>query len=231
MEYYLDTPLFGVTLSIVAFIIGVYINKKMKLSITNPLLVSSLIIIIFLLYFNIDYEIYNKGGSIISFFIGPATVVLAVPLYKNIRLLKENYISILIGITLGSIAGIISIILMSKLFAVDKIIMISLLPKSTTAAISMEISDQIGGIPSLTVAFTVVTGIVGNSMALYIYKLFNIKDKTAQGVALGTSAHALGTAKAMEMGEIEGALASLAISLAGIISIFLIPWLIKLLSI
>lgn len=231
MEYYLDTPLFGVTLSIVAFIIGVYINEKMELSITNPLFISSLIIITFLLYFNIDYEIYNKGGSIISFFIGPATVALAVPLYKNIRLLKENYISILIGITLGSIAGIISIILMSKLFAIDNIIMISLLPKSTTAAISMEISDQIGGIPSLTVAFTVITGILGNSMAFYIFKLFKIKDETSKGVALGTSAHALGTAKAMEMGEIEGALSSLAISVAGIISIFLIPWLIKLLSI
>lgn len=231
MEYYLDTPLFGVTLSIVAFIIGVYINEKMELSITNPLFISSLIIITFLLYFNIDYEIYNKGGSIISFFIGPATVALAVPLYKNIRLLKENYISILIGITLGSIAGIISIILMSKLFAIDNIIMISLLPKSTTAAISMEISDQIGGIPSLTVAFTVITGILGNSMAFYIFKLFKIKDETSRGVALGTSAHALGTAKAMEMGEIEGALSSLAISVAGIISIFLIPWLIKLLSI
>lgn len=231
MEYYLDTPLFGVTLSIVAFIIGVYINEKMELSITNPLFISSLIIITFLLYFNIDYEIYNKGGSIISFFIGPATVALAVPLYKNIRLLKENYISILIGITLGSIAGIISIILMSKLFAIDNIIMISLLPKSTTAAISMEISDQIGGIPSLTVAFTVITGILGNSMAFYVFKLFKIKDETSRGVALGTSAHALGTAKAMEMGEIEGALSSLAISVAGIISIFLIPWLIKLLSI
>ena len=231
MALYLDTPLFGVTISIIAFIIGIYMSKKTKIAIINPLVVSYIIIISFLLYFNIDYEIYNKGGSIISFFIAPATVVLAVPLYKNIKLLKERWPSILIGITLGSLAGLFSIFLMSKIFKIDDIVMLSLFPKSTTAAISMEIADQIGGIPALAVAFTAVTGIVGNFMGDYIFKLFKIKDKVSRGVALGTASHALGTAKAMEMGETEGALSSLAITVAGIISVFLIPWFIKILSI
>ena len=231
MTMYLDTPLFGVTISILAFLIGVYINKKTGKALLNPLIVSYIIIISFLLYFDIDYEVYNKGGSIISFFIAPATVVLAVPLYKNIKLLKGRWFSVLIGITLGSLARLFSIYIMSKLFKIDTTVMISLFPKSTIAAISMEIAEQIGGIPALAVAFTVVTGNIGYFMAEYIFKWFNIKDKISKGLALGTASHALGTAKAMEMGETEGALSSLAITVAGILSVFLIPWFMKLLSI
>lgn len=228
---YINTPLFGVTISICAFVVGIYINKKTKMAILNPLAVSIIIIMSFLLFFDIDYDIYNKGGSIITFFLGPATVVLAVPLYKQKKLLKENWAIILIGITMGSLAGLFSILWMNKLFKMDDIMMISLLPKSTTAAISMEISDQIGGVPALTIAFTVVTGITGNMLGDYIFKTFKIEGKIAKGVALGTASHAMGTAKAMEMGEIEGALGSLAISAAGIIAVFLIPWFMKLMSI
>ncbi len=231
MTMYFDTPLFGMTISIVAFIIGMYINKKSKLAIFNPLLLSGIIIISFLSYFDIDYETYNKGGSIISFFIGPATVVLAVPLYKNIKLLKDRWLSILIGITVGSLAGLFTIFLLSKFLEIDHAIMVSMLPKSTTMAISMEIADQIGGVPALAAAFTAVAGIGGNFIGQYILRLFNVEDKVSKGVALGTASHALGTAKAIEMGETEGALASLSIGLAGIISVFLIPWFMNLLSI
>ena len=170
MAMYVNNPLFGVTISIAAFLIGVYINKKTKIAIFNPLIISYIIIISFLLHFNIDFETYNKGGSIISFFIAPAIVVLAVPLYKNIKLLKERWAPILIGIT-------------------------------------------------------------GNLIGEYIFKVFKIKDKVSKGVALGTTSHAMGIAKAMEMGETEGALGSLAITVAGIISVFMIPWFIKILSI
>ena len=228
MIAYLDTPLFGVTISIIAFIFGTYVSKKIKMPILNPLGVSAIIIIGFLLYFNIDYEVYNKGGSIISFFIGPATVILAVPLYRNIKLLKERWPSILIGITVGSLAGLLTIFIMSKLFKIDDIFMISMFPKSTTSAISMEIAEQIGGIPALAISYTAVAGIVGNFSAEYIFRIFKIKDKVSKGVAMGTASHALGTAKAMEMGETEGALSSLAISVAGVISVFLIPWFVKL---
>lgn len=230
MDMYLDTPLFGVSISIIAFFIGIYINKKTNKAILNPLIVSSIIIIGFLLYFDIDYEIYDKGGNIISFFIAPATVVLAVPLYKNIRLLKGKWFNVLIGVTLGSLAGLFSIYILSKLFKIEAIVMISLLPKSTTAAISMEIAEHIGGIPTLTLAFTVLTGNIGYFMAEYIFKWFNIDDKMSKGLALGTTSHVLGTAKAMELGETEGALSSLAITVAGIVSVFLIPWFMKLLS-
>lgn len=231
MAMYLDTPLFGITLSIVAFIIGMYINKKSKIALFNPLFIAGIIIISFLLYFDIDYDTYNKGGSIISFFIAPATVVLAVPLYKNIKLLKERWLSILIGIIIGSLAGLFTILLLSKFLEIDHGIMVSMLPKSTTTAISMEIANQIGGLPTLAVAFTAVAGIGGNFIGEYILRLFRINDKVSKGVALGTASHALGTAKAIEMGETEGALASLSIGLAGVISVFLIPWFMNLLSI
>jgi len=231
MAEYFDTPLFGITLSLVAFIIGMYVHGKIKMTIFNPLLISAIIIISFLSYFDIDYDTFNKGGSLISFFIAPATVALAVPLYKNIKLLKKRWLSILIGISLGSLAGLFTIFILSKLFKIDQTIMVTMFPKSTTTAISMEIAEQIGGIPTLAVAFTAVAGIGGNLVGEYVFKLFKINDKVSKGVALGTASHAVGTAKAMEMGETEGALSSLSIGVAGIVSVFLIPWFMKLLII
>lgn len=231
MAEYFDTPLFGITLSLVAFIIGMYVHGKIKMTIFNPLLISAIIIISFLSYFDIDYDTFNKGGSLISFFIAPATVALAVPLYKNIKLLKKRWLSILIGISLGSLAGLFTIFILSKLFKIDQTIMVTMFPKSTTTAISMEIAEQIGGIPTLAVAFTAVAGIGGNLIGEYVFKLFKINDKVSKGVALGTASHAVGTAKAMEMGETEGALSSLSIGVAGIVSVFLIPWFMKLLII
>lgn len=231
MVKYIDTPLFGVAISIIAFTIGLYINKKTEKAILNPLLLAQIMIICFLLYFDVDYEIYDKGGSIIGFFIAPATVVLAVPLYKNLKLLKGRGLIILIGIIVGSLAGILSIFIMGKMFKIDGAIMASMFPKSTTSAISMEIADQIGGIPALAVAFTAITGISGNLMSDYIFGIFKINDKVAKGIALGTTSHAIGTARAIELGETEGALSSLSISVAGIVSVFLIPWFMKLIGI
>lgn len=228
---YFDTPLFGVSITIITFLIGKYINEKTKMAVFNPILISAAIIIGFLLLFDIDYETYNLGGSIISFFIAPATVVLAVPLYKNIKLLKKRWLPILIGITVGSIAGLITIFVMSRLLDIDYTVMVSMFPKSTTTAISMEIAEQIGGLSTLAALFTAVAGISGNIMSEYIFKIFGINSKISRGVALGTSSHALGTAKAMEMGEVEGALSSLSITIAGLVSVFLIPWFVNILGI
>ncbi|HHV39193.1 MAG TPA: LrgB family protein [Tepidimicrobium sp.] len=225
MEY-LDTPLFGFAISIIAFEIGMYINRKTKISVLNPLIIATSIIIGLLLYFDIEYDIYNKGGSIISFFLGPATVVLAVPLYKQIDKFKANGIIILIGIAVGSLVNIISILYLGKLFGVTDDVILSLVPKSATAAISMEISRRIGGIPALTVAAAVVTGITGNVIGISVYRIFHIKDEVATGVGLGTASHAMGTAKAMELGEVQGAMGSPAISIAGLMTVFLAPWLI-----
>lgn len=226
---YLDTPIFGFVISIIAFQIGLFINKKTKKAIFNPLIIAIGLIIILLTYLNIDYEVYNKGGSIITFFLGPATVVLAVPLYKQIERLKSSGISVLLGIIVGCITSIISIFYLSKIFGLTESVSVSLIPKSVTAAISREISAQIGGIPALTVAVTVLTGITGNVIGPYVCKLFGIRDEVAMGIAMGTASHAIGTAKAMELGEVQGAMGSLAISVAGLITVFLTPWLLQIL--
>ena len=224
---YIDTPVFGFVITIVSLQIGNYISKKTKAAILNPLFIAIGLIMSLLILFDIDYEIYNKGGSLITFFVGPATVALAVPLYRQIKILKGNSIPIIIGIIVGTMVSIISIIYLSKLFGLDQTFLISLVPKSSTTAISQEVSAQIGGIPALSIAATIVTGITGYIFCPYIFKIFRIKDKIAIGIALGTISHASGTAKAMELGEIEGAMASLAIGLAGLATVLLAPWIIN----
>ncbi|MFA5576103.1 MAG: LrgB family protein [Tissierellaceae bacterium] len=229
MVDYLDTPLFGIFLSLIAFQIGMYINKRTKMAILSPLVIALIIIIGSLNLLKIDYETFNKGGSIISFFLGPATVILAVPLYKQINRLKESALPILIGIVVGSVFSIVSVIILGKMFDLSEVVIKSLVPKATTTAISQELSAQIGGIPAITIAGTLVNGISGNLMGVYIMKIFRIRDKEAVGVALGTTSHAVGTAKAMELGEIEGGMSSLSISIAGLVTVFLAPILIRLL--
>lgn len=216
-------PLFGILLSLVAFQIGTLLYKKTHFSIFNPLLVASVLVMIFLLYFGINYKTYNLGGNYISFFLGPATVVLAVPLYKKILLLKSNSLSILAGIITGCIAGISSILALSSLFGLDDTISRSLAPKSVTTPIGIEISKQIGGLPAVTVAAIVFTGILGAILGPFVCHCFRIKDKVAVGVAIGTASHALGTTRAMELGETEGAMSGLAIGIAGLITVFLVP--------
>lgn len=230
MKELLTTPLFGIILSLLAFEIGHFIYNKTKISIFNPLLIAITLVIAFLLKFNISLEDYNKGAQLISFFLAPATIVLAVPLYKKINLLKANALPILIGITLGSLSGIISVLALSKLFKIDKSIAASLVPKSITTPIGIEVSKQLGGIPAITVAAIIITGIIGAIIAPYVCRFLKIKNKIAIGIAIGTSSHALGTTKAVELGEIEGAMSSLSIGIAGIIIVFLLPLLIKIIA-
>lgn len=227
METYLDTALFGVTITIIAYSISLCINKKVKTAILNPIALSIIGIVGFLLYNNIDYEVYNKGGNIINFFIGPATVVLAVPLYKRIKLLKENFVAILLGILAGSLAGVISVIILGKVFELDNIIILSMIPKSTTSAIAIDIAAEIGGNPALAIAFVIATGILGNIIGPGILKAFGINNKIAKGISMGTASHVVGTAKAMELGEVEGAMSSLAIGIAGLITVLLIPFILR----
>jgi predicted murein hydrolase (TIGR00659 family) len=223
LNEFLSTPLFGILLSLVAFQVGVLLYKKTRSSFFNPLLVSFVLVILFLLYFKIDFETYNVGGDYISFFLGPSTVVLAVPLYKKIKLLKSDALPILAGISAGCIAGISSILLFSSLFGLDKVITSSLVPKSVTTPIGIEISKQIGGLPAITVAAIVVTGIIGAVLGPFICRSFRIKDNVAVGIAIGTASHALGTTRAIELGETEGAMSGLAIGIAGLITVFLAP--------
>lgn len=228
MIEYVDTNLFGVTLTIIVFSIANFIYKKVKNPLVNPIIISTIFIIWFLNYFGISLESYEDGGRLISFFLGPATVALSIPIYKKLELLKKNLIPTLIGVFMGSLAGILSITIMAKVFSLDNIMMLSLIPKSTTSAIAMDISRQIKGNPSITIAFVIATGTLGNILGPSILNMFKIKSKRAKGVALGTASHIVGTAKAMELGSVEGAMSSLAIGIAGIVTVFLAPLIINL---
>lgn len=228
MTELVNTPLFGITISLVTFEIGCFLNRKTKIAILNPLLISQVLIVLFLLGFHVSVDTYNKGGQLITFFLTPATVVLAVPLYKKIKLLKANAVPIVAGITFGSVLGMISIILLGKALGLSSLLKYSMVPKSVTTPIGIDISTQLGGIPAVTVIAVIITGILGAVAGPAICKLFKIKDKIAIGVAMGTAAHALGTTKAVELGEIEGAMSSLSVGVAGLITVIFAPLIVKL---
>lgn len=209
----------GIVLSLLAFEIGTWIRKKWKLAILNPLLISILIVIGFLVCFRIDYESYNSSAKYISYFLTPATVSLAIPLYQQIELLKKNLAAILVGILSGVLTSLFSILAMCTFFGMNHAQYVTLLPKSITTAIGMGISEELGGYVTITVAVIIITGIIGNVLAETICRIFKIEEPVAKGIAIGSSSHALGTAKALELGEIEGAMSSLSIAVAGILTV------------
>ena len=218
-EFVESSVYFGVILSLIAYAIGMYLHNKLKLALLNPLLISIVLIIGFLLITGIDYEIYQEGARYISYLLTPATVCLAIPLYEQLELLKKNYKAILIGIIAGVLSSLGSILSMAFLFGLDHKQYITLLPKSITTAIGMGVSEELGGYVTLTVAVIVITGILGNIFAVQACRLFHIEEPIAKGVAIGTSAHAIGTSKAMEIGEIEGAISGLSIAVAGLLTV------------
>ena len=219
--------MFGIILTIIAFEIGIFINNKWRNPLLNPILIATVLIIGFLTVTGIEYETYKVGGDYISFFLGPVTVLLAVPLYKQIQSLKRYWFPILAGITVGSATSVICVIVCAKMFSLSKTLMLSLTPKSITIPMGSVFSEQIGGIPSITIVSIVITGITGAVTAPLVCRYFRIKNPVAQGVAIGTASHALGTTKAMEIGEIQGAMSSLSIGVAGVITVFITPALLK----
>lgn len=223
MNTLVSSPVFGVLISLAAYEAASFIKKKLKLSIFNPLLVSIIILIIFLSEFHIKYTDYNNGGQIISFFLAPATVALALPFYKKFSLFKENAFPIMAGILCGTFSGILCIIGLSKLFNLSDILIKSLIPKSITTPIGMALSSQLGGLPSITVVAIIITGITGSVIGPFLYKVLKINDEVAMGIAMGNASHAVGTAKAMEIGETEGAMSGLTIAIAGIVTVLLAP--------
>ena len=230
MEILLENTLFGLIISLIAFEIGLLIYKKTKLPLFNPLLIAIVLVISFLLIFDINIDTYNKSGEFINMFLGPATVVLAVPLYKQLNMLKKHMMPILIGILFGSTVSISSVILLANIFGMEKIITISLLSKSVTTPIGIEITNQLGGLAPVTVLAIVISGIIGAIIGPIICKIFKITDNVAIGISLGTASHAVGTSKALELGETEGAMSSLSIGIAGIMTVFLAPITYSLLS-
>ena len=210
---------FGAVISLVAYEFGLLLKKKFKLAIFNPLLIAIICVIGALNVLGVDYETYNEGGKYVSYLLTPATVCLAVPLYQQLQLLKKNIKAVAAGIVSGVLASLVSILLFAKIFGLSHEQYVTLLPKSITTAIGMGVSEELGGIVTITVAVIIITGVLGNMIADVVYKAAKIEEPVAKGLALGTSAHAIGTAKAMELGQVEGAMSSLAIAVAGLLTV------------
>ncbi|MGL6119151.1 MAG: LrgB family protein [Fusobacteriaceae bacterium] len=222
MEEILNSKFFGVVISLGMFQIGRYIFLKTKFPICNPLLIAAAGIIIVLKVFNIPLKSYMNGGGMIEFFLAPATTVLVVPLYRQIDKFKKYYLPILVGGFVGSLTTIISVVLLGKLFNLDEQLIRSFSPQSITTPVGLEASLMVGGIPSLTVFSIIVTGITGYIVSPFIFKLMGNIHPIAKGVGIGVSSHAVGTSKAIEMGEVEGAMSALSIVIAGIMTILII---------
>ncbi|WP_455949728.1 LrgB family protein [Eubacterium sp.] len=220
MSDFFETSVFaGVTVSLIAYFVGMFLKKKLKLAIFNPLLVSIIFTIIVLVMSKVDYKVYNEGAKYLSWFLTPATVCLAIPLYEQWQLLKKNYKAVIVGITSGVLTSLLTVFVLSLVMNLDHAQYVTLLPKSITTAIGMGLSEELGGYVTITVAVIVITGVLGNILGEVICKLFRIEEPIAKGLALGSASHAIGTAKAMEMGEIEGAMSSLSIAVAGILTV------------
>ncbi len=210
---------FGATLSVVAYVLGVALQKKFKIAVFNPLFLSILTVIAVLLCSGISYDTYNASAKYLSYFLTPATVCLAIPLYEQLALLKKNAAAIMLGILAGVISSALCVLALALIFTLPHDIYITLLPKSITSAIGMDLSQELGGIPSITVAVIILSGIVGNMLAPFFCRIFGIKHPVARGIAVGSSSHAIGTAKAIEMGEIEGAMSGLSVAVSGLLSV------------
>lgn len=215
------SPLFGIVLCIFSFEIGLWINRKTHSPLANPLMIAVVICIAVLQIFSIPLESFQQGGDIITMFLAPATAALSLSIYNQLDTLKKNLLPILAGTLTGSITSIGSVIGLCKLFGLDEELTASLIPKSVTTPIAMEVSRQHGGIVSITVAAVIVTGIFGAILAPVLIKLFRVKNPVEAGIAIGTCSHALGTSKALEIGETEGAMSGIAIGVAGIITVVL----------
>lgn len=218
-EFFEISAFAGVTLSLLAYAFGMFLKRKTHLSIFNPLLVSIAVTIVVLVIADVDYDTYNKGAVYLSWFLTPATVCLAIPLYEQIELLKKHWKAVLTGILSGVLTSLLTVFVLSKLMSLSHKEYVTMLPKSITTAIGMGVSEEIGGYVTITVAVIIVTGVLGNILAEFICKIFRITEPIAKGLAIGSASHAIGTAKAMEMGEIEGAMSSLSIAVAGIMTV------------
>lgn len=223
MEQILNTQLFGLVTILAFYNIGLFIQKKAKKPIFNGLLICIILIILFLKITNIPYESFKIGADIMNFMLGPVTVVLAVPLYRQFDLFKKHFKEILIGIVVGVVTSFIIITIIGKLTLTNNDIVYSILPKSITTPMGISLVNALGGVESITVVCIIATGIFGNILGDLVLKIGKIKHPVSKGIALGTAAHAMGTSKALEMGEVEGAMSSLSIGICGVLTVMLVP--------
>lgn len=222
-ELLINSAYFGFVITLGAYLAGLWLKKKTGLAVMNPLLVGVILVIGFLLAAKVEYQTYMEGAKYISYLLTPSTVCLAIPLYKQLQLLKDNAVAVMGGITSGVITSAVCIFVLAKLLKLDHQLYVTFLPKSITTAIGMGVCEEAGGITVIAVVCIILTGILGNIIAESLFKLIHIHHPIARGLALGTSAHAIGTARALEMGEVEGAMSSLAIAVAGLMTVIVAP--------
>lgn len=222
-DFLSQSAVWGVLLTLAAFALGTLLNRRAGKAILNPLLLGSIFVIVFLSVLHIPYADYKASAAPVNYLLLPATVSLAIPLYEKLDLLRKNAAAILAGITVGTLLSLGSAFVLALVLKLEHIQYVTLLPKSVTTAISMDVSAELGGIAALTGAIVILTGIAGNLLAESVCKWFHITDPIAKGIGIGTSSHAIGTSKALEMGEAEGAMSGLAIAVAGVLTAVLCP--------
>lgn len=222
-EFLCSLSLFPLVLTLGAFQLGRFCQQKWKSPVFNPILIAVILIIPVLLLTRVPYETYKAGTNAISWLLTPATVCMALPLYKQLQVLKKSLPAALAGIAAGTLASLGCIAGLCLLLQLDRAVSVSLLPKSITTAIGIVLSENAGGIPGLTTVAILVTGISGNLLGPWLCRLLHITDPVAQGVAMGTASHVIGTSKAQEMGQLQGAVGSLSLTVAGILTALLFP--------
>lgn len=210
---------FGAVVSLLAYEVGLMLKHRFRLAILNPLLIAVICVIGVNAVMKVDYQTYNAGGQYLSYLLTPATVCLAVPLYEQLALLKKHLTAVICGIVAGVLASMVGVLICALVFGLEHELYVTLLPKSITTAIGMGVSEELGGIVTITVATIIVTGILGSVIADGVFALFHIEEPVARGLALGNASHAIGTAKAMEMGQVEGAMSGLAVAVAGLLTV------------
>jgi putative effector of murein hydrolase len=226
MDYLLSLPACGILVSIACYLIGIQARKLFPSPLTNPMVIANVLIILALVFSPLTLEQYMAGGNVITLFIVPVTVILALRIYRQRALFRANAVPVLAGCAVGSAASVFSVMWLCRVFSIDEVLAMSLIPKSVTTAIALELAEKNGGIPGITAAAVIVTGVSSAAFSPFFVKIFRLKDPVAAGVAFGASGHAIGTASALELGETQGAMAGIAISLMGIITslIFMVLW-------
>ena len=217
--FWQTSTFFGIFITLFFYGVGMFLKQKVKHTLVNPLLIAIVFTILFLHLFGIDYKTYNNSAKYISYLMTPATICLAVPLYRQLDTLKRNFKAVMFGIASSVIVTMLSVLGFSRFFGLSRASYVTMLPKSITTPIGIGVAEELGGYVAITVASIVISGILGNMFAETVCKMFGIQEPIAKGIAIGCSSHAMGTVKALEMGEVEGAMSSLSIALAGILTV------------
>lgn len=222
-ELLTQTSLFAIVLTLGTYEFGMWLQKKLKSPLCNPILVSVVLVIAAIFLLRIPTAEYEAGCEIFSWILTPATVALAVPMYEQLKILKKNLPAILAGVLAGVLTSLACVTVLSRVFALEDTMLASLLPKSITAALGIAVSEQLGGLPAVTTSAIAVTGILGNMIGSLLCGLLKIREPIAQGVAFGTASHVAGTSRAAEISELTGAVSSLSLVVAGILTAILCP--------